>query len=82
MTNRKFYRTVIQVEILSDTPYGEDSDLEIIAFDIGNGDCSGRVTDILRNEEVDGKTMASLLQSQGSDPGFFQLTDDGEDAEV
>jgi hypothetical protein len=76
MTNRKFYRTVIQVEILSESPYTEDYNLEAIAYDIGQGDCSGRVTDIVLNEEVDGPTMSKLLLAQGSDPGFFMLDDE------
>ncbi len=73
---KKFYRTVVQVEILSESPY-ESSDLEQITADTDKGACSGMVTDVVRNEEVDGKKMAELLRAQGSDPGFFQLTDDG-----
>jgi hypothetical protein len=77
---KKFYRTVVQVEILSESPY-ESSDLEQIAADTDTGGCSGMVTDVVRNEEVDGKKMAELLRAQGSDPGFFQIDEDGKSTE-
>ena len=76
----KFYRTVVQVEILSEEPY-ESSNLEQMAEDTDTGDCSGMVTDVVRNEEVDGKKMAELLRAQGSDPGFFQIDEDGKSTE-
>lgn len=77
---RKFYRTVVQVEVLSEEPYLED-DLETIVDDIVIGDCSGKSVDVVRNEVVDGKQMAALLRAQGSDPGFFMIDDDGNDTE-
>ena len=79
-SKRKFYRTVVQIEILSDEPY-EGDDLDTIHYDITEGDCSGKLGDVVSNEEVDGPTMAKLLLSQDSDPGFFDLTEDGEDTE-
>lgn len=77
---RKFYRTVIQVEILSEEPY-EGDDLNTIASDTDTGDCSGQITDIERNQEVTGKEMVALLQKQGSDSEFFQLDAEGNDLE-
>jgi hypothetical protein len=78
MTNRKFYRTVIQIEVLSEEPLADSDNLESIYYDITEGDCSGAVKTIAV-EQVNGSHMASLLNSQGSDPGFFQLTEDGDD---
>lgn len=78
-SKRRFYRTLIVYEVLSEEPLGSVS-LEQIANETREGDMSGQFkpSDEL---EVDGLTMAKLLQAQGSDPAFFQLTADGEDTE-
>lgn len=80
MTERKFYRTIIQVEVLSEKPLTGDENLEQIAHNIVEGDWSGQVDTVLR-EEVNGQDMANLLIGQASDPGFFRLTDSGDDVE-
>lgn len=80
-SKRTFYRTVVQIEILSEEPTDFDNDLEAISEAITTGDCSGTVAETTTNEKVDGPTMAKLLKAQGSDPSFFQLTDDGEDTD-
>ena len=67
------YKTIITVEILSeDSLEGFDGDLECVNNEITNGDWSGRVV-VGSSELVDDETMAKLLISQGSDPGFFGL---------
>ena len=78
MSERKFYRSVMRVEVLSEEPV-TFYNLNEVAYAITDGDCSGLVTDEVENEEVDGPTMAKLLEAQGSDPSFFQLTEDGRD---
>ncbi|HEY3965163.1 MAG TPA: hypothetical protein VGM05_11480 [Planctomycetaceae bacterium] len=78
-SQRKFYRTVIQIEVLSEEPFASMV-LEDIAEAVDEGPCSGR-TKVRRREVVDGPTMAKLLDAQGSDPGFFNLTDVGEDTD-
>lgn len=78
-SQRKFYRTIIQVEVLSEEPY-EITDLEDIAYDVDQGDCSG-ITKIVSTETVGGPEITKLLEAQGSDPEFFQLTPEGEDIE-
>jgi hypothetical protein len=77
MSERKFYRTVITLEVLSEEPYNPDS-LAQIAEDIMDGPCSGK-WGITAQQTVDGPQMAKMLQEQGSDPDFFQLTEDGKD---
>ncbi len=72
MTKRKFYRTVVEVEILSENPLEDATDLQAISYEITQGDCSGHVT-VISEQAVSGRVMAKLLQNQGSDPGFFQL---------
>jgi hypothetical protein len=80
MSKRKFYRTVIQIEILSEDPY-ETNDLNTIEYDITEGRCSGNAKDIIRNEVKNGKEMADLLTAQGSAPEFFNLNDAGENVD-
>jgi hypothetical protein len=82
LSKRKFYRTLIQVEILSEDPFNEwPHDLPAIDYAITNGPCSGNVTELVTDEECDGPSMVKLLKAQGSDPEFFGLTDEGEDIE-
>jgi hypothetical protein len=78
-SKRKFYLTVFQVEVLSEDPLVAD-DLDEIHSAITTGDCSGAVQR-LREETLDGPTTAAKLREQASDPGFFQLTDDGDDSQ-
>lgn len=79
--NRKFYRTVYQVEILSEEKFDESGGLSLTDIDeeITIGHSSGRVIKLIDNEEKTGIEMAKLLQGQGSDPEFFQLDKEGND---
>jgi hypothetical protein len=77
-SQRKFYRTVIQVEVLSEEPVTVGS-LHDLGDAITTVDYSGQLTALVLNEEVDGPTMACLLQAQRSDAAFFMLTEDGSD---
>jgi len=79
MTERKFYKTIIPLEILSEEPIGEREIANVIE-EATNGSFSMRV---LPNQEtvLNGKEAAEALQEQASDPGFFNLTEAGEDAE-
>jgi hypothetical protein len=67
---RKFYRTVFEIEVLSDTPIAPDTDLEDVLFECNNGGYSGRVS-MTAGEVVSEPRMKELLQAQGSDPDFF-----------
>lgn len=79
-SNRRFHRSVIQIEILSEEPLPDHTlcNLELVDAYITDGDCSGKIT-ILSKEEVDSKTMVELLRKQDSDPSFFRLDDEGGD---
>ena len=77
MTDRKFHRTIIQVEVLSESPFGPVA-LDTRHHMITEGDCSGKLTTGLE-EELDGKQAADALLKQASDPSFFNLTEDGDD---
>jgi len=74
---KEFYRTVVEVEILSRGPYDPDT-LEEVSHDITKGDCSGSWA-IKTSEEVPEEEMAELLVEQGSDPAFlFGMDEDDE----
>jgi hypothetical protein len=75
--NNLYYKTVIQVEILSQEPIDNDYDLRNIYYEITEGEWSGNVKTISK-ETLTGKEMADELNKQGSWPGFFNLTADGE----
>jgi hypothetical protein len=75
---KKYYRTIIQVEVLSEEPIGDVSMSEII-HNAQDGDWSGKNTTITQDEELSGKQMAEALLDQGSDPEFFQIDEEGEE---
>lgn len=76
-----YYRTVIKVEVLSESPLDADMvSLDDISYFITFGNCSGLVTQESA-EEVDAPTMARLLLAQGSDPEFFGLNEAGEEVQ-
>lgn len=72
----KFYRTVIEVEVLTNEPYVPGS-LEEVQYDITEGHASG-AWDITASEEVTKERMAALLEAQGSDPDFLIDPDEEE----
>jgi hypothetical protein len=77
---KKFYRTIVEIEILSENPFPEGVTLEGIHNEITDGEWSGQY-EVKLTEEVDGPAMAKLLDKQGTDPQFFNLNDEGEDEE-
>ena len=78
---KKYYRTVYQVEVLSEEKFDDGGGMSLTDIDeaITNGDCSGRVTTIVDNQVVSGEEMVKLLKAQGSDSEFFQLDKEGND---
>lgn len=76
---RKFYKTVIKVEVLSEEPFDYDN-LSDIHNQITDGDCSGEYT-TTKITILTAKQAASTLIRQGSDPEFFQLDRNGNDLE-
>jgi hypothetical protein len=80
MTDRKFYRTRIVVEVLSDYQLPDGTDLESIHYEITQGGCSG-VSAVESEREIDGREAVRALIQQGSEPAFFGLDEDGNDIE-
>lgn len=77
-STRKFYRTVITVEVLSEEPLDPTVSLADVESAITDGDCSGDVK-FTASETLTGPQTADALMKQGSDPEFFRLTENGED---
>jgi hypothetical protein len=80
MSERKFYKTVFQLEVLSEEPLAPDIEMQDLVYEISDGGCSGDFM-LTSTEELDGKACAAALRAQHSDPGFFCLDDDGNDTE-
>jgi hypothetical protein len=76
-SERKFYRAIVQYEILSEEPIGAMS-LSDIEYETTDGHMSGHFLET-KHEELDSVQMAAALQNQGSDPEFFQLDESGQD---
>lgn len=66
---KSYYRTVVQVEVLSDEPVGDPGDLASLAYTDGGWSAEVRCT--VNNQQVNDVTMAALLRAQGSDPSFL-----------
>lgn len=88
MSQRKFYKTIINVTVLSEEPIeassvggvGGGCALSEIAYNITEGDMSG-VLEIGETTTLNGKEAADALIEQSSDPEFFQLDANGNDLE-
>ena len=81
-SKRKFYRTVVRFEVLTEDDPMPSISLEDLAYETTEGHYSGRFLDNFPdNEELDGPTAAKALIAQGSDPEFFMLDEDGNDLE-
>lgn len=81
MTNRKFFKTVFRVTVLSeDAPIEEPISLEDLEYAINEGPCSG-VVERVSVENLDSKQAATALISQGTEPEFFLIDKDGNDLE-
>ena len=82
MSNKKkYYKTVIQIEILSEEPYEDGKSMDDIQYDITEGHCSGVLSMVEKNQELDGLEIVKALEAQGSDAEFFRLDQNGEELE-
>lgn len=80
MTDRKFFKTRVSFVVLSEAPIPDGMTVQNIADECITGDWSmGELQ--TKETTLNGKQAAKALLNQGSDPGFFQLTEKGEDAD-
>ena len=69
-SNKKYYRTVFKIEILSPEPIEDGIGLEDLSSQIYEGNYSGVFLDN-EVEECDEKRITELLENQGSDASFL-----------
>lgn len=80
ISERKFYKTVINIVVLSEEPlYGIPISNIIESAIDGENSMSHEMTEVA---EIDGSMAAILLMEQGSDPAFFNLNEDGSDGDA
>jgi hypothetical protein len=78
MTDRKFFRRRIVLEILSEEPISPGTDLETVIYRATHENYSMRTLDETETE-IDGKEAAKGLRCHGASSDLFALTPDGED---
>lgn len=71
----KFYKTIVMVEVLSDSPIGNPS-LSEVEYLISEGGCTGEYW-VESVSELTPKEMAQCCIEHGSDPEFFEIDSDG-----
>jgi hypothetical protein len=81
MAKKQIYRTVIQLEVLSDEPISSGMALSEIADNCENGDFSGCSEWIVTNVPVKGIKAVKLIMAQGSMPEFFNMDDKGNEVD-
>ena len=69
-SNKKYYRTVLKIEILSPEPIEDGIGLDDLSYQIYEGHYSGMFLDE-EVEECDEKRITELLENQGSDASFL-----------
>ena len=80
-SKRKFWKTVITLEVLSeDEPIDDSEGLLEIYDEITYGACSG-ISNVVKQQQLTPKEAAEALIKQGSDPEFFGIDEDGNEVE-
>jgi len=75
---RKFHKTTFKLVVLSEEKIPDDIELPYLIEQISIGPYSGDFS-LENEEELDAPAAAKALEEQNSDPGFFNLTPDGEE---
>jgi len=78
-SNRKFHKMVLKVTVLSEKPFTGEEGLEALAQEMDQGDDAG-TCEVTENIMISSGQAVRELKAIGSEPGFFQLTETGEDA--
>jgi len=81
MAKKTIYRTVIEIEVLSDEPIPEGMSLNDIEDECNEGSFSGVHDYKIRNEKLVGQDAANATLKQGSSPDFFQMDENGNELE-
>lgn len=81
---KTIYKTVIQIEILSDEPIEapETLTLDQIDYEITGGAWSGDRKVTTANKPLKGVKAADAVLNQGSSPDFFQMDEAGNEIKL
>lgn len=71
-----YYETIFTFKVYSDRPINPDMELGDIVSECVDGDMVGS-TEVREERQITSQQMAQKLYEVGSDPGFFELDDDG-----
>jgi len=74
---KPIFRSIIQIEIISDAPIPDGMSLDDINYQITEGDYSGKIETTIDNQKLYGKTAVNAIINQGSDTDFFGIDDEG-----
>lgn len=76
---KKLYKTIIQVEVLSEEPVIDDfcNNLSWIGYEIERGEMSGVITTLASNIEVEGEDAVRECNLHGTSTDFFMMDEDG-----
>lgn len=77
MAKKVLYRSVIQIEVLSEEPIPDEMTLNDIEDECNTGSFSGVHDWKVRNEKVEGIEAVKLTQAQGSSIDFFSMDENG-----
>lgn len=77
MAQRKIYKSVLKIEILSDEPIHENASLESVQEAIEYGPSSGKISWEKRNIQVTGIDAVKECNKHGTDTDFFEMDDHG-----
>ena len=80
MSKKHYYRTRYTIDVLSEDPIPEGANLLNVLREADTGEYVAHREDTTV-EELTGKQMADELHKAGSEPGFFMLNDEGEEAD-
>lgn len=72
---RKFYKTTVTVTVLSEDQPVKFDDLQELHYEITNGSCVGSYDEA--SVEITAQEAVTGLNELGSEPGFFQLDENG-----
>lgn len=77
---KKLYKTVIQIEVLSEEPI-ESMSLDDIQEECSNGSFSGLHTFVKSNVPIKGKVAVNECKKHGTDVDFFMMDSEGNEIE-
>jgi hypothetical protein len=79
---KTIYKTTYTFEVLSDEPIPNNMALEDVMREAYDGDFIGRMAPAQTPAvTLEGKPAADEIYAFGSDPGFFELDDNGEETD-